>query len=64
VLSNARKAENLLLALLPESERERWRLHLEPVEMPLGHRDGTDADVTTGAGLDGNGRWVGTRARR
>ena len=44
MLSNARKVENRLLALLPESAGERWRLHLELVEMSLGqvlHEPGT-----------------------
>ena len=36
MLSNAGNAENRLLAMLPEPEKERWRLHLEPVDMPLG----------------------------
>jgi CRP-like cAMP-binding protein len=30
------KAENRLLALLPAAEKERWRAHLELVDMPLG----------------------------
>jgi len=36
VLANAGDAENRLLAMLPEPEKERWRVHLEPVDMPLG----------------------------
>ena len=36
MLSNAGNAENRLLAMLPEPEKERWRVHLEPVDMPLG----------------------------
>jgi CRP-like cAMP-binding protein len=36
VLSNPGQAENRLLALLPESELERWQVHLEAVDMPLG----------------------------
>ena len=36
VLSNTGNAENRLLALLPAPEAERWRPHLELVNMPLG----------------------------
>jgi len=36
LLSNPATAENLLLALLPAAEKERWRAHLELVDMPLG----------------------------
>ena len=36
MLSNTGNAENRLLALLPGPEAERWRPHLELVNMPLG----------------------------
>jgi CRP-like cAMP-binding protein len=35
-VSTTGKAENRLLALLPASEKEHWRAHLELVDMPLG----------------------------
>ena len=45
--SNTGDAENRLLALLPAPEAERWRPHLELVEMPLGqviHEPGAELD--------------------
>jgi CRP-like cAMP-binding protein len=37
LVSDTGKAGNRLLALLPEAERERWRSHLQLVDLPLGH---------------------------
>jgi CRP-like cAMP-binding protein len=47
VLSNTGNAENRLLALLPAPEGERWRPHLQLVDVPLGqviHEPGVELD--------------------